>query len=96
MYHKKNDRRSIQSSDWIYEALKVLMLDKEYSKITITDIVNKANIGRTTFYRNFDTIDDVLKMKCDEKFNEFRKFCIDYYKLNSISDKSFLTPFLNY
>ena len=52
MYHKKNDRRSIQSSDWIYEALKTLMLDKEYSKITITDIVNKANIGRTTFYRN--------------------------------------------
>ena len=72
------------------------MLDKEYSKITITDIVNKANLGRTTFYRNFDCIDDVLKMKCDEKFNEFRKYCIDYYKLNNISDKSFLTPFLNY
>lgn len=96
MYQKKNDKRSIQSSEWIYEALKTLMLDKEYSKITITDIVNKANLGRTTFYRNFDCIDDVLKMKCDEKFNEFRKYCIDYYKLNSISDKSFLTPFLKY
>lgn len=96
MYQKKKDKRSIQSSEWIYTALKDLMLEKEYSKITITDIVNKANLGRTTFYRNFDCIDDVLKMKCDEKFNEFRKYCIDYYKLNSISDKSFLTPFLNY
>ena len=96
MYHKKNDKRSIQSSEWIYAALKDLMLEKKYSKITITDIVNKANLGRTTFYRNFDTIDDVLKMKCDEKFNEFREYCIGYYKENDVAVKSFLTPFLKY
>lgn len=96
MYQKKKDKRSIQSSEWIYDALKKLMNDYNYHKITVTDIVNKANIGRTTFYRNFDTIDDVLKMRCDEKFSEFRQYCIDYYKLNDMDDKSFLRPFLKY
>ena len=50
---EKRDKRSIQSSEWIYDALKELMYVKDYSKITVTDIVNKANIGRTTFYRYF-------------------------------------------
>ena len=96
MYQKKKDKRSIQSSEWIYEALKELMNYKEYSKITITDIVNKANLGRTTFYRNFKTIDDVLKMKCEDKFSEFRKYCINYYTSNECEDKTFLKPFLRY
>lgn len=96
MYQKKKDKRSIQSSEWIYEALKELIQDKDYSKITITDIVNKANLGRTTFYRNFESIDDVLKMKCEYKFNEFRKHCIDYYISHEFEDKTFLKPFLRY
>lgn len=96
MYQKKRDKRSIQSSEWMYEALKELMDVKNYSKITVTDITNKANLGRTTFYRNFETIDDVLEMKCIEKFKEFRQYCIDFYKLNDIEVKSFLKPFLMY
>lgn len=96
MYQKKRDKRSIQSSEWMYEALKELMEVKNYSKITVTDITNKANLGRTTFYRNFETIDDVLEMKCIEKFKEFRQYCIDFYKLNNSEVKSFLKPFLMY
>ena len=96
MYHIKNDKRPIQSSQWIYEALKELMLEIDYSKIKITDIVNKANLGRTAFYRNFDTIDDILKMKCSEKFKEFRQYCIDYYKSDCFDDNTFLKPFLRY
>lgn len=96
MYQKKRDKRSIQSSEWMYEALKELMDVKNYSKITVTDITNKANLGRTTFYRNFETIDDILEMKCIEKFKEFRQYCIDFYKLNDIEVKSFLKPFLMY
>lgn len=96
MYQKKKDKRSIQSSEWIYEALKELIKDKNYSKITVTDIVNKANLGRTTFYRNFETIDDVLRMKCEDKFSEFREYCINYYTSNEFEDKTFLKPFLRY
>lgn len=31
-----------------------------FEKITVTDIVNKAGVGRATFYRHFKTKEDVL------------------------------------
>lgn len=97
MYHIKNDKRSIQSSKWIYSALEALMQEKEYSEITVTDIVNKANLGRTTFYRNFDTIDDILKMKLDEKFEGLTQYLRDNYKpMISGNNTVFLKPLLKY
>lgn len=72
------------------------MGQKDYSQITITEIVNTASVGRTTFYRNFNTIDDVLRMRCLEAFHDFRNYCIDYYNLNTSEDKTFLRPFLRY
>lgn len=74
MYHKKNDKRSIESSTMIYESVKALIRQNKFKSMTIKDIVNHANIGRSTFYRNYDTIDDVLIKKCDEEF--FR--CVSY------------------
>lgn len=74
MYHKKSDKRSIESSNMIYESLRELVYKKEYRSITIKEIVDHANIGRSTFYRNYDTIDDVLIKKSDEEFDK----CVDY------------------
>lgn len=97
MYRIKNDKRSIQSSEWIYVALEELMKEKEYTEITVTDIVNKANIGRTTFYRNFDTVDDVLRMKLDEKFKGLTEYLTEYYKpILTDAQPVFLKPFLRY
>ena len=97
MYRIKNDKRSIQSSQWIFEALEQLMLEKEYSQIKVVDIANKANLGRTTFYRNFDTIDDVLRMKCDEKFQGLTDYFTEYYRSEVSTNKNFfLKPFLRY
>lgn len=96
MFQKKKDKRALQSSQWIYDALKELMNEKSYETITVIDIVNKANIGRTTFYRNFKSIDDVLREKCTQTFEDFRNYCFQYYKNNFNEDKTFLKPFLRY
>lgn len=96
MFQKKKDKRALQSSQWIYDALKELMNEKSYETITVIDIVNKANIGRTTFYRNFKNIDDVLREKCTQTFEDFRNYCFQYYKNNFNEDKTFLKPFLRY
>lgn len=96
MYHIKEDKRSLQSSQWIYNALEELMIEKDYSEISVTDIVNKANLGRTTFYRNFDTIDDVLRMKCNEEFIKLREYLTEYYKQLKTKKIFFLKPFLRY
>lgn len=45
---------------YIIEALFRLMKEYEYEKISITDIVNKAGVGRATFYRHFKTKEDII------------------------------------
>lgn len=66
MYHIKDDQRSIRSSEMIYAGLAELMREKEFAAITVSDLVDAATVGRTTFYRNFDEIEDVLQMRCDQ------------------------------
>lgn len=94
MYHISEDKRSLQSSEWIYEALRDLSEEKSYESINITDIVNRANIGRSTFYRNFDTKDDVLRFKCDQKCIKLKEYLLEYQSKNGVPLGPLLTkPF---
>lgn len=70
MYHISNDKRAHQSSDMVYEALKHLMSIKPFTEINVTDLVQEAKIGRSTFYRLFDAIEDVLHYKSDEAYTD--------------------------
>ncbi|MBW4079794.1 TetR/AcrR family transcriptional regulator [Paenibacillus sp. S150] len=97
MYHISNDKRSFQSSEWIFEALGDLIIQKNYEEISITDIVNRANIGRSTFYRNFDHKEDVLRFKCDQKCMELKEFLFDYQNKNAVPPGPASTkPFFTY
>jgi len=78
MYHIKNDQRAIRSSQLLYDALTSLMREKPYDTIKVTDLVATAQVGRTTFYRNFDTIEDVLRMRCDQVFNGLMDYIKSY------------------
>lgn len=44
----------------ITQALLTLMEKQEFNRISITDIVNEAMVGRASFYRNFQDKTDVL------------------------------------
>ena len=55
-----NNRQVQRTRSWIFQALMVLMDEKPYEKITISDITEKAGIARQTFYRNYDEKDDVV------------------------------------
>ncbi|MBQ0071272.1 MAG: TetR family transcriptional regulator [Spirochaetales bacterium] len=57
---KAEYRSSIRSKVMIREALLALMLEKPFDKITITDIVRKADINRGTFYAHFKNTNEVL------------------------------------
>lgn len=46
---------------YIIEALFILMKNKEYNKISITEITGKAGVGRVSFYRNFDSKEDIIE-----------------------------------
>lgn len=50
----------------IQDALIILMNKKPYAEITVTDIVKKAGVSRTAYYRNYNSKDDVLENYINE------------------------------
>ena len=52
-------------------ALLNLMRKKAFSEIRITEIVNQAGVGRTSFYRNFESKEDVLKKYINELYSDY-------------------------
>lgn len=48
------------SKKLIIKALLQLMKEKPYDQINITELSSRAYLSRRTFYRHFNTIDDVL------------------------------------
>lgn len=95
MYRISEDKRSRESSAWIYEALERLLHTMTYKDIRVTDLCKEAKIGRVTFYRHYDTIDDVLRRKCDEKFDGLIVYLFQYRR-NHPGPIFFLKPFLQY
>ncbi|OZG63502.1 AcrR family transcriptional regulator [Bifidobacterium lemurum] len=73
MYHVSNDKRARQSADLIWKGLERCLREKEYRKIHVNDINEKSYVSRATFYRLFDSIDDVLSYRCDLIFRELEE-----------------------
>ena len=63
------DRRQKKTRAAIFEAFSLLLSQKPYSQITIQAIIDKANVGRSTFYSHFRTKEDLLNVMCTELFD---------------------------
>lgn len=80
-----------QSQRWIIQALLDLMEEMEYNKISVTEICRKAGLDRRTFYRNFDSKNDVLEQYVRFLEEEHIKMLRRLTSLiNSLRLKSFL------
>ena len=65
MYHISNDKRTKKSAQLIWEGMEKCLLEKSLDKIRITDIYQKSFVSRATFYRLFDSLQDVIAYECD-------------------------------
>ena len=63
-------RSSLRSKALIKRALLELMQEKSFDKISVSDIVRKADINRGTFYAHFKNPHDVLLRIQDDMFSE--------------------------
>ena len=55
------DRRSVRTRRNLGDALVALILRKGYESITVQDIIDEADVGRSTFYMHYTGKEDLLR-----------------------------------
>ena len=60
MTKKITDRRVQRTRKLLHKALMSLILEKKYESITVQDILDGADVGRSTFYMHFRDKDELL------------------------------------
>ncbi len=62
------DKRQFKTRKAIFYAFRSLLETKRYDHITVQEILDLADVGRSTFYAHFETKDLLLDALCNELF----------------------------
>jgi len=74
LFHRmnmNNEQKNTYVKKQILAALLDLLKDKPLSDISVSELTNKAKIGRVSFYRNYQNKEDILKEESDRLIKEW-------------------------
>lgn len=76
---KKLNRLGRRSIVAFQIALEELLEEKNFNKITVTDLANHSGLTRSTFYAHFATKEELLKSILDNVLDDFFELLKDFY-----------------
>jgi len=68
---RKLDRRTTRTRDRLGDALIELMLEKPFEAIKVQDVLDRAGVGRSTFYVHYRDKDDLFISDVDDFWESF-------------------------
>jgi AcrR family transcriptional regulator len=71
MTGEKVDRRVRRTRQLLRDALLALITEKGYARVTVQDIIDRADVGRSTFYVHFRDKEDLLVYGLEELRSPF-------------------------
>lgn len=74
MNSAKTDRRSRRTRQLIADAFVGLMLEKRYDDITVQDILDRADVGRSTFYAHFTDKENLLLSEIEQVIHDLGEY----------------------
>ena len=77
MRNKKEDRRSQRTRRLLHQAIISLMQEKRYDSITVQDIIDRANVGRSTFYAHYQDKEDLVDSNLQEILDDLSQSLAD-------------------
>ena len=80
---KAEYRSSIRSKNLIKKSLAKLIHEKDFSKITVSDIIRDADISRGTFYAHYSDISSVIEQIESEELKKLMDF-VEKFKTENI------------
>ncbi len=67
----KNESKYFKSAGKMQEALIDLLEEKEFDRITIKEICERAQVNRSTFYLHYDNVNDLLGETVEAIYRDF-------------------------
>ena len=73
MEPKRPDRRVVRTRRRLKEALLGLIREQPYDAVTVQDIIDRADVGRSTFYSHFRSKEELLFDGFGQAFEAFKR-----------------------
>lgn len=89
---KRGDRRVQKTREGLLDALRELLMERGYERLTIQNLLDRAGVGRATFYAHFESKDELLACSIDR----LRSWLVDAWQATPGQRLGFTLPFFQH